>query len=62
VWTMILSLDCVVDELKPAFTEPSYRTGCELLLAWVMCLGKHTLSRVARTAWGSGTVSGRSAI
>jgi hypothetical protein len=47
---MILSLDPVVDELEPAFTQPSYVTGCELLLAWVMCLGKHTLRRVAQNA------------
>src|SRR5215207_7578125 len=47
---MILSLDSVVDELEPAFTQPSYQTGCELLLAWVMCLGKHRLSRVAHNA------------
>jgi hypothetical protein len=47
---MILSLESVVDELEPAFTQPSYQTGCELLLAWVMCLGKHTLRRVAHNA------------
>jgi hypothetical protein len=47
---MIASLDDVVDELSPAFTAPSYGTGCELLLAWVMCLGKHTLLKVGRTA------------
>ena len=50
MWTMILSLDSVVDELQPAFTQPSYRTGCELLLAWVMCLGRHNLCRVAENA------------
>ena len=41
MWTMILSLDPLVDELRPAFTQPSYGTSCELLLAWLMCLGKH---------------------
>jgi hypothetical protein len=50
MWTMILSLDPLVDELRPAFTQPSYDTGCELLLAWVMCLGKHTLRRTAENA------------
>lgn len=50
MWTMILSLDTVVDELQPAFTQPSYDTGCELLLAWVMCLGRHHLFRVAESA------------
>ena len=47
---MIASLDDIVDELAPAFTQPSYAAGCELLLAWVMCLGKHTLRRVGQTA------------
>ena len=50
MWTMILSLDPLVDELRPAFTQPSYDTGCELLLAWLMCLGKHTLRRTAENA------------
>jgi hypothetical protein len=49
MWTMILSLEPFVEELKPAFTQPSYGSACELLLAWVMCLGNHTLCRVART-------------
>jgi hypothetical protein len=47
---MILSLDPIVDDLRPAFTVPSYGTGCELLLAWIMCLGKHTLRRAAENA------------
>jgi len=49
MWTMILSLESFVEELKPAFTQPSYGSACELLLGWVMCLGNHTLCRVART-------------
>src|SRR5271170_6154423 len=50
MWTMILSLDPLVDELRPAFTQPAYDTGCELLLAWLLCLGKHTLRRTAENA------------
>jgi hypothetical protein len=50
MWTMIFSLNPIVDELRPAFTQPSYGTGCELLLAWIMCLGKHTLRRAAEHA------------
>jgi hypothetical protein len=50
VWTMIASLACLVDELRPAFTQPSYAAGCELLLGWLMCLGRHTLLRVGQTA------------
>jgi len=50
VWIMIDSLAPFVDALTPAFTRPSFATGCQLLLAWVMCLGKHTLRRVAHSA------------
>src|SRR5437764_825158 len=47
---MILSLGCIVDDLMPVFTQPSYTTTCELLLSWVLCLGRHTLRRVGQTA------------
>jgi hypothetical protein len=50
MWTMIASLQPAVDCLAPAFTEPSFHTSCQLVLAWVMCLGKHTLFRVAQGA------------
>ena len=50
MWTMILSLQPIVDELQPAFTQPSFGTACELLLAWVMCPAHHTLSHVAEAA------------
>jgi hypothetical protein len=50
MWSMIASLDPVVDALRPAFTAPAYAASCDLLLAWVMCLGKHTLRRVGQTA------------
>jgi DDE superfamily endonuclease len=49
MWTMILSLQPFVDALMPAFTQPTFAAHCELVLAWVMCLGKHTLYRVAHT-------------
>src|SRR5947207_3469129 len=47
---MIPSLQCCVDCLAPAFTQPSFATSCQLLLAWVLCLGKHTLCRVGHSA------------
>jgi hypothetical protein len=47
MWTMIPSLGAVVADLAPAFTRPSFATGCRFLLGWLMCLGKHTLLRVA---------------
>src|SRR6266446_10558028 len=50
MWPMIPSLDAVVQALAPAFSQPSFHTHCQLLLGWVMCLGKHRLCRVADTA------------
>lgn len=47
---MIPSLRSCVDTLAPAFTQPSFASNCHLLLAWVTCLGKHTLCRVGHTA------------
>jgi hypothetical protein len=49
MWPMLPSLDPIVDVLRPAFTQPSFATGCQLLLGWIMCLGKHTLRRTAET-------------
>jgi hypothetical protein len=50
MWTLIPSLQPLVEVLQPAFTLPSATTSAQLLLAWVMCLGHHTLRRVAHTA------------
>jgi hypothetical protein len=50
MWCMIPSLQTVVDVLVPAFTAPSWATTCQFVLGWVMCLGKHTLRRVAQNA------------
>jgi hypothetical protein len=47
---MIGSLEPIVAVLQPAFTQPSFATCGQLLLAWVMCLGKHTLRRVGDNA------------
>jgi hypothetical protein len=50
MWTMIGSLQTIVDPLSASFTQPSFRSSCQLLLGWVMCLGKHTLRRVGHSA------------
>src|SRR5436305_14019096 len=50
MWNMIPSLHSCVDCLAPVFTQPSFSTSCQLLLGWVMCLGKHTLFRVGHSA------------
>src|SRR5579872_2460182 len=47
MWTMISSLAPIVEGLTPAFTQPSAVSACQLLLGWVMCLGRHTLRRAA---------------
>jgi hypothetical protein len=47
---MIASLDALVQQLRPAFTVRSLVTTQQLLLGWLMCLGKHTLARVAHSA------------
>ena len=46
---MIPSLQTCVAYLAPAFTQPSFASNCQLLLGWVMCLGKHTLFRVGHS-------------
>lgn len=50
MWHMIPSLAPIVEALAPTFTQPSAGTACQLLLAWVMCLGRHTLRRTAENA------------
>jgi hypothetical protein len=50
MWNMIPSLAPIVEALAPTLTQPSAVTCSQLLLAWVMCLGKHTLRRVAENA------------
>jgi hypothetical protein len=47
---MIASLEPFVQALAPAFTPASFATHSQLCLAWVLCLGKHRLCRVADTA------------
>src|SRR5947207_959333 len=50
MWAMIASLQPIVQALAPAFTPPSFATHCPFFLAWVLCLGKHRLCRVADNA------------
>jgi hypothetical protein len=47
---MIDSLRPLVDALSAAFTRPSFATAGQFFLGWLMCLGKHTLRRVAHSA------------
>jgi hypothetical protein len=50
MWMMIPSLAPLVAGLALAFTQPTAVTNGQLLLAWVMCLGSHTLYRVGTNA------------
>jgi hypothetical protein len=50
MWHMIPSLAPLVEALAPTFTRPSAVTACQWLLAWIMCLGRHTLRRTAENA------------
>ena len=50
MWHMVDSLRPFVDGLAGAFTYPSFTTASRLFLGWVMCLGRHTLTRTAQSA------------
>lgn len=47
MWAMIASLEPIVQALAPAFTPASFATHGQFFLAWILCLGKHRLGRVA---------------
>ena len=53
----IPSLDSVLQCLLPVFTQPSFQTHVEVLLGWVMCLGKRTEYGVFRTIQADTPVS-----
>ncbi len=53
MWVMIASLQAVVQDLAPVFTEPSFISHCQLLLGWVMGLGRHTEYRVGVAVHGA---------
>jgi DDE superfamily endonuclease len=50
MWSMISSLQPLVDVLAPAFTQPSAITSANFVLAWIMCLGNRTIFRVCKSA------------
>src|ERR1700676_1309109 len=57
MWTMIPSLQDLVQNLQRCFTDPSFISHCQLLLGWVMCSGPHTLYHVAQTIQADSEVS-----
>jgi hypothetical protein len=48
MWSMIASMQAVVQELAPVFTQPSFASHCQLLLAWLMCPCRRTLYHVGQ--------------
>ena len=46
MWSVIPSLDLILQGLAVAFTEPSAETFREVFIGWVMCLGRRTEFRV----------------
>jgi DDE superfamily endonuclease len=57
MFTSIPSLDSVLQCVLPAFTQPSFQTHIEVLLGWVMCLGKRTEYGVFQTIQADTPVS-----
>ena len=57
MWQMIPSLDTLVQGLAVVFTEPTFQTQREILLGWLMCVGKRTEYRVFHTIRASVVVS-----
>lgn len=46
MWQIIPSLANLLQDLAPAFSEPTFRTQVEVFLGWLMCLGRRTEYRV----------------
>jgi hypothetical protein len=42
MFTSIPSLDAILQGLTAVFTEPSFQTNVQILIGWIMCLGKRT--------------------
>jgi hypothetical protein len=57
VWSIIPSLDILLQDLAIAFTEPSFQTHRDLFLGWLMCIGKRTEYRVFQTIQANSVVS-----
>jgi hypothetical protein len=57
MWTMIPTLNVLVQELAVVFTLPSFQTQYQLMLGWYMCLGARTEYRVFETLQADQEVS-----
>ena len=46
---VLTSLESLVQPLSVAFTSPSFKTHCQVLMGWLMCIGRRTEFRVFET-------------
>jgi hypothetical protein len=53
MWSVVPTLEVVLQGIAVVFTQPSFETQCEVLLGWVMCLGRRTEFRVFEALMGS---------
>jgi hypothetical protein len=53
MWSVVPTLDVVLQGIAVVFTQPSFETQREVLLGWVMCLGRRTEFRVFEALTGS---------
>lgn len=53
MWSVVPTLDVVLQGIAVVFTQPSFQTQCDVLLGWVMCLGRRTEFRVFEALRGS---------
>jgi hypothetical protein len=52
MWSVVTSLDGILQGLFVVFTSPSFETQREILLGWLMCLGRRTEFRVFEAVLG----------
>ncbi len=57
MWSIIPSLDTLLQGLAIAFTELSFQNHRDILLGWIMGIGKRTEYRVFQTIQASAVVS-----
>lgn len=53
MWSVVPTLEVVLQGIAVVFTQPSFETQCDVLLGWVMCLGRRTEYRVFEALMGS---------
>jgi hypothetical protein len=57
MFTSIPSLDTILQDLTAVFTQPSFQTHVQILIGWIMCLGRRTEYGVFQTIQADSPVS-----